>query len=393
MAMNPSLEKRIKRQVIGKPHRFFAVSLPGTESLCLAELNSVGLAGELREGGVEFEGRLQDLYTAHLMLRTAGRILMRLVSFRAVSFQALQAAAEAFAWELFIAPGASLRLRVTTHHCRLYHTEAVAERIRAAIAARTASLPPAPEAPGRALALQQIFVRGVDDRFTVSLDGSGESLYRRGVKTHGGPAPLRETLAAAALMLAGYSGEEVLLDPMCGAGTFALEAAMMAKRLPPGWHREFAFMGWPGFRSKRWEFLKRRAGAGIRRREAPCIYASDLSRAACERLEQTIRGHDLADAVAVACRDFFDLDPRTLGIPPGLVALNPPYGRRLGSPARGVDLLQDLLGVLAERYRGWRVLLIAPPAAGRRRLPFKATRHRLAHGGLRIDVLYGRVPA
>lgn len=391
--MNPSLEKRIKRQVIGKTHRFFAVTLPGTESLCMAELKSLGLTAEAREGGVEFEGRLQDLYAANLMLRTAGRILMRLVSMRAVSFQALRGASEAFPWELFIASAASLRFRVTTRHCRLYHTEAVAERMTAAIAERMASLPPAAEPPGRSLPAQQIFVRGVDDRFTVSLDSSGESLYRRGVKTHGGPAPLRETLAAAALMLAGYSGDEVLLDPMCGAGTFALEAAMMAKRRPPGWHRDFAFMDWPAFRPKRWEFLKRRAGDQTCCLEVPRIWASDLSREACERLERSIHQHDLADAVSVACRDFFDLDPRKLGIPPGLVALNPPYGRRLGSPARGVDLLPDVLGVLAERYRGWRVLLIAPHTGRRRPLPFKAAEHRLAHGGLRIDVLCGRLPA
>mgnify|MGYP005840878025 CR=1 FL=1 len=391
--MNPFLEKRIKRHVIGKTHRFFAVTLPGAESLCLAELKSLGPTGELREGGVEFEGRLQDLYAANLMLRTAGRILMRLVSLRAVTFEALQSASAAFPWELFIAPAATLRFRVTTHRCRLHHTEAIAERMRAAIAERMAKLPSTAAPPDPSLPVQQMFVRGVDDRFTVSLDSSGENLYRRGIKTHGGPAPLRETLAAAALMLAGYSGEELLLDPMCGAGTFAIEAAMMAKRRPPGWHREFAFMSWPAFRPKRWEFMKRRAGDELRCLEAPRIWASDLSRDACERLGQSIRRHDLADAVSVVCRDFFDLDPRALGLQPGLLALNPPYGRRLGGVGRGAARLQDVLGVLAERYRGWRVLLIVPHADRRRRLPFKATRHRLAHGGLRIDVLHGRVPA
>jgi putative N6-adenine-specific DNA methylase len=389
--MNPSLEKRIKRHVIGKTHRFFAVTLPGTESLCLAELKSLGPTGEVREGGVEFEGRMQDLYAANLMLRTAGRILMRLVSLRAASFEALRSASGAFPWELFIGTAATLRFRVTTHHCRLHHTEAIAERMRAAIAERMATLSPPAEPSGRSLPVQQIFVRGVDDRFTVSLDGSGESLYRRGIKTHGGPAPLRETLAAAALMLAGYSGEEALLDPMCGTGTFAIEAAMMAKCRPPGWHREFAFMAWPAFRPQRWEFLKRRAGDQARCLEAPRIWASDLSRDACERLEQSIRRHDLADAVSVTCRDFFDLDPRKLSIQPGLVTLNPPYGRRLGGIARGAALLQDVLGVLAERYRGWRVLLIAPHAVRRRPLPFKAAEHRLAHGGVSIDVLCGRV--
>jgi putative N6-adenine-specific DNA methylase len=392
--MRPSFEKRIKRHVVGKTHRFFAVTLPGTEPLCLAELHPLGMTGEACEGGVEFVGRLQDLYAANLMLRTAGRILMRLISFRSVSFAALRNAAAAFPWELFLAPAAALQFHVTVRHCRLHHTEAIAERMAAAIAERMAWLPPPPEdARGRPRPAQRIFVRGVDDRFTVSLDSSGESLYRRGVKTHGGPAPLRETLAAAALMLAGYSGEETLLDPMCGAGTFALEAAMMAKRRPPGWHRDFTFMGWPAFRPKRWEFLKRRAGDQTRGLERPRIWASDIDRDACERLEQAIRRHDLADAVSVACRDFFELDPREVGIRPGLVALNPPYGRRLGSRSRGVALLQDVIGVLTERYRGWKTLLILPHTARRSYFPFNTTTHRLMHGGFTIDVLCGRVPA
>jgi putative N6-adenine-specific DNA methylase len=391
--MTPSLEKRIKRHVIGKTHRLFAVTLPGTEPLCLRELKSLGLTGEACEGGVEFSGRLQDLYAANLMLRTAGRILMRLISFRAVSFQALRSAADAFPWELVIAPAAALRLRVTTRHCRLHHTEAIAERMTAAIAERMARLPPpaAPSAPP--LPVQQIFVRGVDDRFSVSLDSSGESLYRRGVKTHGGPAPLRETLAAAALMLAGFSGDEALIDPMCGTGTFAIEAAMMAKRRPPGWHRTFAFMAWPAFRPHRWEFLKRRAGGHARSLEAPRIWASDIRRDACERLEQSLRLHDLADAVTVACRDFFELDPRGLGLRPGLVALNPPYGKRLGSRTRGAERLQNVLEVLTERYRGWNLLLIAPHTGRQRHFPFNSTVHRLVHGGLSIDVICGRIPA
>ena len=106
---------------------------------------------------------------------------------------------------------------------------------------------------------QRLFIRGVDDRFSVSIDSSGDLLYKRGIKTLAGTAPVRETLAAAILMLAGYSGNEALVNPMCGSGTFAVEGALMARNIPPGWNRSFAFMGWPGFRPAQWRHIRNAA--------------------------------------------------------------------------------------------------------------------------------------
>ena len=327
--MTSPLEKRIRRHVIGKSQRFFAVTAPGLEPLCLGELESLGLTGAAVEGGVEFSGRLQAAYLANLCLRTANRILLRVQKFRATSFRALAQEAASLPWELFIAPGTPLRIHVTTHHCRLHHSDAIAERVQNAITERLSDFSVA-----EARMPLQIFIRGVDDRFTASLDSSGENLYRRGIKTHAGEAPLRETLAAAVLMLAGYSGEAFLLDPMCGAGTFSLEAALMAKHLPPGGHRDFAFMAWPGFRPPHWDFLKRNAAAQVIRLSTPRIMASDNDPHACRALEECVGRHGLADAVCVSCRNFFDIDPRDLTDRPGLIALNPPYGRRLGNRAQ-----------------------------------------------------------
>jgi putative N6-adenine-specific DNA methylase len=240
---------------------------------------------------------------------------------------------------------------------------------------------------------QQIFIRGADDRFTASLDSSGENLYRRGIKTHTGEAPLRETLAAAALMLAGYSGKEVLLDPMCGAGTFSLEAALMAKHLPPGGHRDFAFMAWPGFRPARWSFLKRTAAAQAIRLSTPRIMASDNDPHACRTLEECVGRHGLADAVSVSCRDFFDIDPRELTDRPGLIALNPPYGRRLGTRAQHAKLLRNVFQVLREKYRGWKAVLIAPHTGGNIEPPFPAHVYHFFHGGLTVNVVVGAIPS
>jgi putative N6-adenine-specific DNA methylase len=386
--MTNPLDKRIRRHVIGKSHRFFAVTAPGLEPLCLGELDSLGLTAAAVEGGVEFSGRLPAAYLANLCLRTANRILLRVHEFRATSFRALAQEAASFPWELFIAPGTPLHIHVTTHHCRLHHSDAIAERVQNALAERLSAFPVAD-----ARMPLQLFIRGVDDRFTASLDSSGENLYRRGIKTHASQAPLRETLASAALMLAGYSGEGFVLDPMCGAGTFALEAALMAKHLPPGGHRDFAFMAWPGFRPQRWNFLKRNADAQVIRLETPRIMASDNSPDACRALEECVRRQGLADAVGVSCRNFFDIDPRDLTDQPGLVALNPPYGRRLGNRAQHAMLLRNIIQVLHEKYRGWKTVLIAPPTGGKIDVPFPAHVQHFFHGGLTVNVVVGEIPS
>jgi putative N6-adenine-specific DNA methylase len=386
--MTSPFEKRIRRHVIGKSHRFFAVTAPGLEPLCLRELESLGLAGAAVEGGVEFSGRLEAAYRANLCLRTTNRILLRLHEFRATSFRALAQEAAAFPWELFIAPGTPLRIHVTTHHCRLHHSDAIAERVQNAVAERLAEFPVV-----EVHLPLQLFIRGVDDRFTVSLDSSGENLYRRGIKIHAGTAPLRETLAAAALMLAGYAGEEFLLDPMCGAGTFALEAALMAKHLPPGGHREFAFMVWPGFRPQRWNFLKRNADEQVIRLETPRIMASDTDPHACRALEECVGRYGLGDAVCVSCRNFFDINPRDLTERPGLITLNPPYGQRLGNRAQHAKLLRNIFQVLQEKYRGWKAVLITPHTGGKIDVPFPANVYHFFHGGLTVNVVVGKIPS
>jgi putative N6-adenine-specific DNA methylase len=389
--MATSFEKRIKRHVIGKPHDFFAVTAPGFEELCLSELVALGLNGRAVAGGVEFSGRLHEGYRTNLSLRTASRILMRIHSFRAVAFRSLEKAASQFAWELFVPAGTPPKLNVTTHHCRLHHTEAIAERMAAIIGARIKQSSPAPvSAP--AAPPPQIFVRGVDDRFMVSIDSSGENLYLRGIKTHPGKAPLRETMAAAALMYAGFSGAQPLVDPMSGAGTFALEAALMAKNIPPGWFREFGFSTWPSFRAGRWDYLRRKAAEQIRILGHPHIFASDIDAEACRELGESTRRCSLEDAVSVACRDFFELDPHDLTDRPGLLALNPPYGRRMGNIRASRELLRAVVARIRRRYGGWNFILVIPAGRDLPEIRLPAQAHPCVHGGLPVNLMVGKVP-
>jgi putative N6-adenine-specific DNA methylase len=388
-----ALARRIRQHVIGRPQGFFAVTPPGLEDLCQKELATLPDAPDeiaIDKGGVFFRGRLTTCYQANLMCRTATRILMRITDFKADHFGALEKGLRAVPWELYLPNGAHPTVQVSARQSKLYHTGAVAERIRSAVgehlssgrdAAGRASIPHAP----------RLWARLQSDRLALSLDSSGAPLYKRGIKTQGGPAPLRETLAAAVLMLAGYDGGLPLCDPMSGSGTFAIEAAMMVKQIPPGWQRSFAFMDWPAFRKPHWDYLGRQAADAIRTPVAATVWASDRSRTAVTRLAECLAGSDLADAIDLRQRDFFDLSGAALSRQGGLVVLNPPYGRRLGRPGTSPRLFGEILRKLQQDFRGWRTALLLPEKRLLGQIPFDVTTRRVPHGGKPVWLAIGDI--
>jgi putative N6-adenine-specific DNA methylase len=394
MTIASALEKRIRRHVIGPAHPFFAVTAPGLEAICAMELAAQWPDVEPRPvvGGVSFKARLDQGMLANLTLRTAGRVLMRMARFPAAHFAQLEKAFKDLAWELYLAHDTPLAVRVSARKSRLHHSEAIAERLMAAVEARRRAVAFAPGPETGETAPQIVLVRADHDRFTVSLDASGDLLHKRGLKTNVGPAPIRETLAAAILRHVGYTGAEPLLDPMGGSGTFSLEAAMLACRIPPGWYRDFAFQRWPAFRPKRWAYLRRACEAAIRRTPPAPIWSFDRDPAACNRVEAALQRGALRQAVAVESRDFFDIDPRTLSPTPGVAVINPPYGRRMGSAAESRALFARISDQLVRCYGGWKVGLIAPPGAEPLGPPGLAPTP-LLHGGLRLVLLSGTLPS
>lgn len=394
MTSGSPLSKRIKRHVIGRERTFFAATPPGFETVCLSELLKLQPAvGNARiiPGGVEFDGRLEVCYRANLNLRTANRILMRVHAFKVTNFRQLEKKLLNLPWELYLLPGSLLNMHVTTKHCRLHHSGAISEKIQRAVTLRLSGIEPYGKLPHAASARQNIFVRGVDDRFTVSIDSSGDLLYKRGLKKHTGRAPLRETLAAAALLLADYDPALPLLDPLCGAGTFSLEAALMAKCIPAGWFRDFAFYQWPAFLPKRWNYIKRQSESGFARPQQPMIFASDTDPAACQSLKSRIEEFDLIDTIRIHQRDFFDLDPRELTEQTGIICLNPPYGRRLGRRRESEAFFEAICKKLKQAYTGWKLVLIAPGKKLARTLPFQTKQFPILHGGLRPVLMVGKI--
>jgi putative N6-adenine-specific DNA methylase len=391
-----ALERRIKRRLIGQVQTFFAVTAPGLESLCRRELQALPEAltiTGLEKGGVAFSGRLHELYAANLHCRTAHRILMRIGDFRSETFDALVQKTLGIPWELYLPAGCDLDFKVSTHRSRLYHSDAVAERLQQGIQARMALHPPIAAETTAPPHRQCIYARLIRNRCQLSIDSSGANLHKRGIRTSGGKAPLRETLAAAVLLRAGYTGREILCDPMCGSGTFAVEAALMAKKIPPGWHRAFAFEAWPAFRAGRWRHIRRIAEPPETAWRGPAIHASDRQGATLATLRQILTSHGLNDIVRVDRCDFESLAGSQLSPTGGIVVLNPPYGRRLGSRKSAAHAYDRIGRHLKTRFKGWKAAVLAPSRHLCDVLKLKARHCAMQHGGQRVHLLVGKIPS
>jgi len=388
--VSDAFAKRVRRHVGGRARDYYAIVSPGFEGCTRQELIALGIdESDIRisTGGVTFRGRFVDCQRANLHLRTATRILMRIDSFTATNPRQLEKRCASIPWDLYLIEGTRPEIKVRSQRSRLYHSDVVAEAVRKAIAG---CLPGSSQSPSTDFP-QTVFVRLSDDRVTLSLDSSGAPLYKRGLKQGAARAPLRESLAAAMLMWAGYDSRRPLMDPMCGSGTVSLEAAMMAKGMAPGGLRNFAFMGWPAFGERQWLFLKREAESDIKVVNRPPIHASDLDAAACKMLSGIISDSGLSDALTVTVKDFFDCEGDQVEDGPGLVAINPPYGVRIGSAHQAADLFQRICRHLDAAFTGWDVALIAPERSFLQAVPFAFRQVPMRHGGLRLTLLSGTV--
>ena len=399
------LIKRIKRHVTGPLHKFFIVTLPGFENICkneLASLRSDISEIKVTEGGIEFTGKLYDCYFVNLHLRTANRILMRITEFGAQNFRKLDKKLKEIPWELYLKEDSIPEITVTARHSRLYHSEAISEHITKSIEARKKTTDFYNDKSSgisslNAHNIQDIFIRLIDDHIIISLDTSGELLYKRGIKHHPGRAPIRETIAAAALLKAGYTGNEPLFDPMCGTGTFSIEAAMISGRIPPGWHRQFAFEAWPGFKTTQWAYLKKQAGKEfINNYNNPGIIACDKDQKSCISLSATLKEFNLDKTIQVLNADFFDITQddifKSTGYQkPGIVIINPPYGIRLGTKNNSRNIFTEITERLADFFPGWKFALFSPEKALIERCRLTGDKIIIDHGGIKLTLFTGTI--
>lgn len=362
-----------------RTENFYVVVSPGLEKTCAAELAALGIAPrQIDKGGIAWTGRLRELYLANLWLRTASRVLLRLAECRSRDFPDLHRKALRLPWGRFIHPDTPVALRVTCHASRLSHTRRVAETLESALnrtIGRTAN--PVGRDP------QLVMARIVDDVVTISIDTSGELLHRRGYRSSVTAAPLRETLAAGILMLLDWQRSEALVDPMCGSGSFPVEAAMLARRQAPGRNRTFAFMAWPGYRAGLWQLLCDEAQRG-QLDDAVQISGYDTDPAAMAAARDNCARSGNAERVYF---DRLSLAEQPIHDGRGLVLCNPPYGKRLELAGDQLACYRDIGRQLGRSYPGWRKALLCPDpdlvaATG---LPFRQVAE-LDNGGLRVGL-------
>jgi len=326
---NSALKRRVKNNVIGREHDFFAVVQPGFEIRTGMELSGFGLSvkDNFIEGGVEFSGKLDSCYTASLLSRTAGRIMMRIAAFRSVNYFELERLIRSFPWELYISASTRIQFRISAEKSMIYHTGKLEEIFSFGINDRLVSHG---ILDNESLYSQTIFIRNSRDLCTVSLDASGEFLYKRGGGKNINRAPLRETTAALILLEAGINSYDQIIDPMCGSGTFSLEAASILTKTPPAAEREFPFMHWPCFKESAFRFLKNSVIKEILSAEKvnQTIITSDIDIESVN-ITKTNIPEEFGGLIKPETADFFSLPGDVAKDKKTLIVLNPPYGKRL----------------------------------------------------------------
>lgn len=355
----------------------FLVTAPGLESALCAEAREKGFKeAKPVPGGVMIKGNWPEVWRANLEIRGAGRVLARIGSFRVLHLAQLDKRARRFAWGEVLRKDVPFRVEASCKGSRIYHSGAAAERVERAIREELGAAA-SPEAE------VCIKVRIENDLCIIGVDTSGELLHKRGHKEAVNKAPMRETLASLFLRQCGYDGTEAIVDPMCGSGTFIIEAAEIAAGLKPGRSRHFAFEQLANFDATAWERL-RSTGSVVTPavrfygsdRDAGAIRMSQANAARAGVAEFTeFRQHAISDLVAPSG-------------PPGLVIVNPPYGERIGDK-KGLNSLYRSLGQkLMSGFAGWRVGLITSeaPLARATGLPFAPPGAPVSHGGLRVTL-------
>lgn len=379
------------------PLACFAVAVPGLEALVageLAQLAGDGLAvGALEPGGVSFRADQGGLYAANLWLRLASRVLLRLGSFHARAFNELERRGRRISWGDIVPPGASVRFRVTSRKSKLYHQDAVAERLLAlsgGVAASHAGVRDHGDGEEEETEAQEFVVRLYRDECTISADASGALLHRRGYRLATAKAPLRETLAAAMLVGSGWDGVAPLVDPMCGSGTIPIEAARLARRIPPGLDRPFAFERWPSYEPERWRALRDAARGQVLVRAPGPVAGSDRDAGAIAAAAANAERAGVAGDISWRRAAISAIEP---GETPGWLVSNPPYGVRIGDRAGLRDLYAQLGNVVRRRCPGWQVALLTAhrQLEGQLRLPL-TVRWEAENGGVPVRLVQARVP-
>ncbi len=354
----------------GQSVAFFASAPRDLVSLLRRELVGLG-AAHLRAGhaGVRFRGTLETAYRACLWSRVASRILLPLKSFQATTPEQLYAGVRRVSWSEHVPVDGTLAVDFTSSRSTLGHSHFGAQKVKDAIVDQLRELTGGRPSVDRLRPDVRINAHVDRDVVTIAIDLAGDSLHRRGYRQQGGPAPLKENVAAAILLHAGWPetarAGKPLLDPMCGSGTLLIEAALMAGDVAPGLSRDyFGLHRWGGHDADLWQRLleeaRQRRHEGIPR--LPEMAGFDIDDNAVARANDNLERVGLARHIPIRCQDMLELESPWPG-QTGLLVCNPPYGERMGAHDGLAELYAGMGATLKRAFPGWQLMLLAGSAA------------------------------
>ncbi len=353
-------------------HKFTVTAARGMLPLLETELKQIGIKQYKTEAGsIRFTGSLKEAYQVCLWSRVAVRVLMPIAHFTAETTDQLYNGIKELAWEEHIdAEDTTLAIDFNSFRSKIHHTQFGAQKVKDAIVDRLRDL--SGKRPSVDLHQPDLRVNVYlkHNQAIVSIDLSGESLHKRGYRVSQTNAPIKEHLAAAILLSAEWPklAREgwALLDPMCGSGTFLIEAALMAADIAPGLQRDyFGFLYWKQHDKAAWQQLKadaeRRRLSGLAR--LPMIMGGDQDKSAVEAAQANIEAAGLSDRIQVIHRDLQNWATVAQTLPDvGLVVSNPPYGQRIGDAASLHNVYEELGDLVNQHLPAWRTTIITDNA-------------------------------
>ncbi len=335
-----------------KEFEMLAKTFKGLEQVLATELVQLGANNvQVERRAVSFTGDKRMLYTANMCLRTASRVLVPILSFKAQKADDIYEQVKALDWSQYMTVKTTFQIDATVYSDYFRHSQFVTYRVKDAIVdywMERENQRPSVKLEGADLYLN-VHIAG--DRVTLSLDSSGESLHKRGYRVANTQAPINEALAAGMLLLAGWNGQSDFYDPMCGSGTLLIEAALIARNIAPGVYRQgFAFEKWADFDANLWDEVY---NDDSREREFKHkIYGSDAGFYAVQAATKNIQSASLQRDIEVKQIRVEELRLADTNTEGALVMINPPYGERLSQDKNVLRLYQDMGTALKHQFSG-----------------------------------------
>ena len=373
-------------------YHLYATATFGVESVVARELTHLGYSDTATEDGhIHFSGTVEDICRTNLWLRTAGRVFLQIGRFTAFTFDQLFEGVKALPWEEWLPENAEFPVNGNCVKSKLMSISDGQSIVKKAIVERLKSVyhrQMFPENGPR----YRIDFNIHNDVVTLSIDTSGSGLHKRGYRMLTHEAPIKETLAAAMIMISRWSPDRALIDPFCGSGTIPIEAALIARNIAPGLNREFDCQEWPQIPKRVWyDVLEEARGAIVTDKEL-LIQGYDISPDAIRASMHHAKLAGLEGAIHFQRMDMRDISSRYSY---GFVITNPPYGQRIGEERENSRLYKDL-GISLSKLDTWSFSIICPDPFFEKSFGRPANKKRkLYNGGIRCDdyQFFGPKPA